>query len=116
MQLAFEGDTPIPATEADHIAMASPHLALGWVFIRPCFARNGEPLDAPLENMTVTWTGCSNTIYRTAFYDTASGDVILQKDLRAENNQLTFRLPPLTRDVAFKIRLAETTPTPEPAP
>jgi hypothetical protein len=106
MQLAFDEKTPIPEEEADHIAMATTTQALGWVFIRPCFLRNGEPLEKPLDNMTLTWTGCSNTVYRTAYYDTLTGTMIKQQDARAENNRLTVHLPPITRDVAFKIRMA----------
>ncbi len=104
LSLAVDAQTPIPAEQADHMALASPDLALGWVFIRPCFARNGEPLEKPIENLTITWTGCSNTVYRTAFHDTDTGQIIRQLDERAENQKLTIRLPPLKRDIAFKIR------------
>ena len=102
---AFAGDLPIPEEQLDHVAMATSTQALGWLFIRPCFLRHGEPLDQPLENLTLTWSGCSNAVYRAAFYDTGTGRIIQQRDERAENGTLRIRLPPVSRDLAFKIRL-----------
>jgi len=107
LSLAFDEHTPIPPAEADHLALASPTQALAWVFIRSAFARFGAPLETPLEHVTATWTGCSNAIYRAAFYDTATGAIIKQQDQRGANGRLTLRLPPLARDMALKIRLVE---------
>jgi len=87
---------------------------IGWLYIRPCFLRHGEPLDQPLENLTLTWSGCSNAVYRTAFYDTDTGTLIKQQDERSENGTLSIRLPPISRDLAFKVRLpGDATPWPE---
>jgi hypothetical protein len=107
---AFAGGLAIPDGQVDHVAMATPTQALGWLFIRPCFLRHGEPLDQPLENLTLTWSGCSNTVYRIAFHDTGTGRIIQQRDERAENGTLRIRLPPVSRDLAFKIRLPDEAP------
>ncbi len=104
VQLAFDGADPVPAGQAGGMCLASPRLVLGWVFLRPCFQRNGAPLEQPLENLTVTVPECADGIYRVEYWDTQTGTIIQRNDVRAANDRLILDLPPLRQDVAFKIR------------
>ncbi len=105
MLLAFNEHTPVAPTEVDHLASASPAQALVWVFIRPCFSQPDGPLEKPLENLTLTWQGCSNALYRAAFHETTRGTILLQQERRAANQRVTFSIPPIDRDVAVRIKL-----------
>lgn len=106
LALAFEGGAQMPAERADHVALASPGQALAWIFVRQAFADAGATDNPPLENMTLTWSGCSNIVYRVEFWDTQAGQALRRQDLLAKDNRLTAKLPPLRRDVAVKIRPA----------
>ena len=47
---SFTGGVAVPEGQVGHVAMATPTRMIGWLFIRPCFLRQGEPLERPLEN------------------------------------------------------------------
>lgn len=100
---SFTDGVAVPEGQVGHVAMATPTRMIGWLFIRPCFLRQGEPLEKPLENLTLAWSGCSNAIYRTAFHDTGTGKLLKQQDARPENGTLRISLPPVSRDIAFKV-------------
>ncbi len=108
LTLAFEGGGPLPPDQIDNICAASAGMALAWIFIRPCFARPGEEMDPPIANLNFSWDGCSNTVYRVEFCDTATGHAILGVEARPVGGRLTARVPPLRRDMAVKIRPAAT--------
>ena len=104
VQIIDGDERAVPENQIGSICMASDNLALGWVFIRRCFQINGRPLEKPMEELTVTIGGRTDGIYRVEFWDTAEGKVIQRHDQRAVNGRMVIDLPPLSRDMAFKIR------------
>ncbi|MDD5707607.1 MAG: DUF5060 domain-containing protein [Kiritimatiellae bacterium] len=112
LTLAMSDGTAVAPAQVDSVCQASPDLALGWVFIRPCFAGEGKPMDPPIENLQFTWQGCSNTLYRVEFWDTETGHAIKRSEIRAVDNRLTAAFPPLSRDMAIKIRSRPSAVTP----
>ncbi|MGI6495941.1 MAG: DUF5060 domain-containing protein [Kiritimatiellia bacterium] len=104
LNLRIEETKPLPGNVAGHIAMASPDLSLGWIFVRSSFQVNAPPLEKPLEEVTMTLPNLPDGIYRVEFWDTAEGKVLQRQDQRSQDNRLVVDVPPFSRDIAFKVR------------
>ncbi len=103
MNLHLGIDDAVSPEQIDSVSLATGTRAVGWIFIPSTFAPNATALEHPIENLSFSWVGCSNSVYRIAFWDTSKGQPIRQIDQQAEQRRLRVKVPPLRRDMAFKI-------------
>ena len=104
VQILDGDERPVHDAQIGSICMASKDLALGWMFLRQCFQRNGMPLEKPMEELTVVLNGRPDGVYRVEFWDPSEGKIVQRHDQRSANGRMIIDVPPLSCDLAFKVR------------
>jgi hypothetical protein len=82
----------------------TPVRAQGWIYNVPEFESLNPTTSAPDPTLAIRFTGMSNATYEAEFWDTIRGAPIQTNKVAAQDTVLTMPIPPVTRDIAFKLR------------
>jgi hypothetical protein len=92
-----------PAADVEGVCLCGPTKGYGWIFRLSAFGEGAET-GGSLSNLTLRIPGLTNGTYAAEFWDTAEGAIIATETARVENGAVQAPLPPLARDMAFKLR------------
>jgi hypothetical protein len=89
----------------------------GWIYLTDGFS-SADPQGPPaLTNLVLMLNDMADGALAVAFWDTVRGEPVNAYEGTVSNGVSAVRVPPLARDIAFKIkRPAEATATPKPTP
>lgn len=90
------------------IGMAAPARALGWIYRRENFSETDPAGPAAIRDATLRVPGLSDGAYVVEFWNTQTGRRFEQTEATSSGGSLEVAVPPFARDLAFKVRRADT--------
>ncbi len=101
MEMTSTDDSLVQVTAQ---CLRSPTRALGWLCNDESFG-NEEPAPAPpISNLLMRLDMATSGVFQVEFWDTTRGVAASRTNVTATSTGLTVRVPPFTRDWAFKVR------------
>jgi hypothetical protein len=79
---------------------------LGWIYDQDRFDFVSEATLKPVTGLSLSIGGLLDGPYRVEFWDTREGKIVETADVEAKNTLIRVALPPLARDMAFKVKPA----------
>lgn len=84
--------------------LKGPRRALGWIVNAATFSSVHPDADPPARGLTLYVAGFAPGTYEVEFWDTEAGRVVARRSLTTADGAVRAEMPPLLRDLAFKIR------------
>jgi hypothetical protein len=101
--LAGGGDTSDIGVEC----LANTSRALGWIYNIDRFSAMDPAGKPSATNLVLRFDGMADGDYQAQFWNTLTGKPILSRDVSTQSRTLRIPVPPLVRDMAFKLRREE---------